>query len=148
MLLDAVQIAVGAHGDQRYGDRPYIVHPLAVAGQVAARGGTVVQTVAAVLHDTVEDTDLTVAEINACFGAEVAGLVDALTHHPDVTYEAYVEALPAEAVLVKLCDSICNLDGLEAAPMDEAKKARLSARYRRNIEVLSNRHRGAPRPTP
>lgn len=138
-VIDAAQLAALYHGDQRYGRHPYIVHPLAVADQVGQRGGSIEQIVAAILHDTVEDTDLTLDVIRLAFGPEVAAIVGALTHDPAVPYAEYVAALPDDAVLVKLCDSICNLHALPGADMPDARKRKLTDRYERNIAVLSER---------
>lgn len=140
-LLDAVGIAIAYHGDQKYGHLPYIAHPVAVADQVSQRGGNEAQVVAAILHDTVEDTDLTIEQVEMMFGTEVAFIVGAMTHAPLEPYEDYIDALPDEAVLVKLCDSICNLAGLPSAEMTHHRRTRLTARYERTITVLSERLR-------
>lgn len=138
-ILDAVELAVLYHGDQRYGRYPYIVHPIAVAAQVSERGGTEAQIIAAILHDTVEDTDLPIEAISLTFGLEVAAIVSSLTHDSDVPYDDYISSLDSRAVLVKLCDSICNRDMLNVAEMTAERKARLTKRYTRNINALSVR---------
>lgn len=138
-IIDAVAVAIAAHGDQRYGNQPYIAHPIAVADQVGTRGGTDTQIIAAILHDAVEDTELTIQQVRVMFGDEVARIVEALTHDPAVPYADYVAALPDGAVLVKLCDSICNLATLPDAPMSPARKLQLTDRYEANIATLSAR---------
>jgi len=140
-ILDAVELAALHHGDQRYGRHPYVVHPLAVAGQVAERGGSRAQVLAAILHDTVKDTDLTVRQIQSMFGPEVAVIVSSLTHDLGVPYDRYVDELHPDAVLVKLCDSICNLVDLPAAEMTVHRRRRLTARYEANVAKLTERLR-------
>jgi (p)ppGpp synthase/HD superfamily hydrolase len=79
----AFAFAKAAHAaiDQRrkYTGEPYIVHPAAVAELVRSVPHTDAMVAAALLHDVVEDTPVTLAEIEAAFGAEVAELVEALT---------------------------------------------------------------------
>lgn len=102
---------------RKYTHDPYIVHPRAVAIAVAAAGGDEAQIAAALLHDTLEDTDATYDELVALFGHDVAGLVDQLT---DVfTHEAFpqlnraarkalecarIATISDRAKLVKRCD--------------------------------------------
>lgn len=106
-------------------------HLLAVAGLVAAHGGTPAQIAAALLHDVVEDTDATVSDLEARFGGAVAGIVAACTDTlPGDTPEAkspwqarkdaYVARLAdADAALVVACGKLHNLadvaDGVAAA---------------------------------
>lgn len=76
----ARQFAIQAHGDQRYGNRPYAFHLDAVATHAAPYGE--VAQVVAYLHDVVEDTDIEVADIEAVFGPFVARCVALLTDEP------------------------------------------------------------------
>ena len=83
-LLKAIAFAADKHRDQRRKDAeasPYINHPIAVATVLAAEGDVCdeVTLIAAALHDTVEDTQSTVMELEEGFGSEVAGLVRELT---------------------------------------------------------------------
>lgn len=122
-IEQATEFATKAHTGQKrkYTGDDYIVHPIAVAKLVAEKGGNEDQIVAALLHDTVEDTDVTYMDVYDAFGHEVAALVLQLT---DVfTHEAYPELNRAirkgmeadrlaevsdEAKLIKLCDMINN----------------------------------------
>lgn len=142
VVMEAAEIASLYHAGQTYGDKPYIHHPLSVAQQVAARGGSTAQVVAALLHDAVEDTDLTTKQVRMMFGYPVAEIVEAVTKRPGETAGDYLDRIQGDAVLVKLCDSICNLAGLPDAEMPEQRKRKLTARYQRNIAVLSDRLRG------
>jgi (p)ppGpp synthase/HD superfamily hydrolase len=81
MIFKVIEFATLAHsGQYRKGTKiPYIVHPLAV-GQILIEHGCSVQVViAGILHDTLEDTRVTIGEINDLFGKEVADLVQAVS---------------------------------------------------------------------
>ena len=83
-LFEALAFAAHKHRAQRRKDveaSPYINHPIALARTLAVEGGvTDLKTlIAAVLHDTVEDTDTTFEEIGAMFGAKVADMVREVT---------------------------------------------------------------------
>lgn len=103
---------------RKYTGEPYIVHPIEVAETVRAAGGNENQICAAYLHDTVEDTNVTLDDIAAVFGHEVATLVEMLT---DVSKKedgnretrkaidlAHTAKCSAEAATVKLADLISN----------------------------------------
>ena len=77
----AIQFATEAHGDQarKYCGSPYITHPIAVAKIVESVEHTEEMVVAAILHDVVEDTPVTIDEIETEFGPVVAELVHFLT---------------------------------------------------------------------
>ncbi len=76
----AFKVAKEHHnGQMRSSGEPYIIHPIAVAKIVLDYGMDYQSVVAAMLHDTVEDTDLTLEDIKKDFGADIAALVDGLT---------------------------------------------------------------------
>lgn len=76
----AFKVAKDRHNGQvRSSGEPYIIHPIAVAKIVLDYGMDYQSVVAAMLHDTVEDTDLTLEEVKKEFGADIAALVDGLT---------------------------------------------------------------------
>lgn len=91
MVARARYFASKKHAGQarKYTGDPYIVHPVAVADMVRRNGGTANMVAAALLHDTLEDTDATVAEIEAITNKEVAMLVVELTDQ--YTSEFYPE---------------------------------------------------------
>ncbi len=132
-LARALAFARARHGSQfrRGSDTPYWVHLVRVAMELARWGETSpVLLQAALLHDTVEDTDTTMGEIRTGFGPEVADLVDWLTAPEDVDaqreYYARLQAnAPFEAQLLKLADRVDNLRSIQALVM------RTGARYRR-----------------
>ncbi len=83
-LLAALAFVADKHRDQRRKDAeasPYINHPIAVATVLAVESGVMDEEllIAAILHDTVEDTRTTFAELQECFGTSVASLVRELT---------------------------------------------------------------------
>lgn len=116
VFATAAHAAVGQ--TRKYTFEPYIVHPAEVAKIVADAGGTEAMVAAAWLHDTVEDTGVTIEVIRAEFGTEVAELVGWLTDvsRPEHGNRAHRKALdrahsamaPAEAQTVKLADLIAN----------------------------------------
>ena len=103
---------------RKYTYEPYIVHPAEVAGIVATVPHTDVMLAAAWLHDTVEDTGVSIVDIQAEFGNEVASLVGWLTDvsTPEQGNRAVRKAIdrehtamaPAAAQTVKLADLISN----------------------------------------
>jgi (p)ppGpp synthase/HD superfamily hydrolase len=122
-IQQATVFATQAHAGQKrkYTGEDYIVHPIAVAELVRERGGDEDQIIAALLHDTVEDTNTTIEDIEREFGIVVATFVEELT---DVfTHEAYPDnnraqrkcweadrlaTISDKAKLIKLCDMIDN----------------------------------------
>lgn len=143
-VLDAAAFAAWQHGDQMYGRAGYMAHVLEVAEQVAGRGGTEAQVIAALLHDVVEDTDATIEKVRMAFGDCVADIVDAVTKKSDQSDDQYLDGIQGDAVLVKLCDSICNRHHLPGAEIGSERRARLAARYDRNIATLAARLRSEP----
>jgi guanosine-3',5'-bis(diphosphate) 3'-pyrophosphohydrolase len=98
---------------------PYINHPIAVARLVAGAGADVDTVIAAVLHDTVEDTQTSLEEVKRLFGAQVAETVAALTSpaawdalpltEKKALQAAHIRRASAAARLVKLADQTANL---------------------------------------
>jgi len=114
-----------AHGDQKrkYTNDPYIVHPIAVSEIVKTVAHTDEMVAAALLHDVVEDTDVTLDQIKTKFGSKVAELVGWLTDisRPEdgnrktrktLDREHSAEA-PADAQTIKLADLIHNTKSIE-----------------------------------
>ena len=126
-LLKAVAFAAEKHRDQRRKDAeasPYINHPIALANLLKQQDvGDIVVLCAALLHDTIEDTETTVAELRREFGDDITDVVLEVTD--DTTLEKterkrlqieHAESLSKRAKLVKLADKICNLRDMVAAP--------------------------------
>jgi guanosine-3',5'-bis(diphosphate) 3'-pyrophosphohydrolase len=120
-FIRAVHFAADQHRDQRrkgVDASPYINHPIAVAELIASVAGvddvTVLQ--AAVLHDIVEDTEVSLEEVESRFGSAVARLVEEVTDDQSLSGEARKEAqvlcardLSRGAKLIRLSDKICNV---------------------------------------
>jgi guanosine-3',5'-bis(diphosphate) 3'-pyrophosphohydrolase len=138
-LLDALAFAARKHRDQRRKDAeasPYINHPIGVAHVLAAEGAVTdpAVLVAAILHDTVEDTRTSFAELEAVFGAAVAGLVRELTDDKSLPkmerkrlQVAHAASASAGAKQIKLADKICNIrDITDTPPADWSAERRLA----------------------
>jgi (p)ppGpp synthase/HD superfamily hydrolase len=107
-------------GQTRKSGAPYITHPLAVALLLAEIGMDTTTLVAALLHDTVEDTGLTIGQVKAEFGAEVAVLVDGVTKLDGARWGDHAEAetfrkmivaasIDLRVLVIKLADRVHNL---------------------------------------
>jgi guanosine-3',5'-bis(diphosphate) 3'-pyrophosphohydrolase len=137
LIERAFDVAAKAHsGQKRRSGDPYITHPVAVAGILAELGMTPPTLAAALLHDTVEDTDYTLDQLRKDFGDEVAMLVDGVTKLDKVTYG---DAAQAETVrkmvvamsrdirvlVIKLADRLHNARTWRYVPQaSAARKAR------------------------
>lgn len=106
-LERAYRVAERAHeGQKRKSGEPYITHPLAVA-QILAELGLGVKTLsAALLHDTVEDTEYTLDQVRAEFGDEVAMLVDGVTKLDKVKYGDSAQAETVRKMIVAMSKDI------------------------------------------
>ncbi len=106
----ALQIAVKAHDGQKdKSGEPYIFHPIRVMQRCSTPKGKIV----ALLHDTVEDTDVTFEELEAAgFESETIDTLRLVTHEKGVPYDDYIDALVRDpvAVEVKLADLEDNSD--------------------------------------
>jgi guanosine-3',5'-bis(diphosphate) 3'-pyrophosphohydrolase len=128
LLLRALAFAAHKHRDQRRKDAdasPYINHPIALADVLVNEGGvTDIEVLcAALLHDTVEDTDTTPEELERAFGPRVAGIVAEVTDDKALDKAErkrlqieHASGLSREAKLVKLADKICNLRDVAERP--------------------------------
>lgn len=137
VLTQAYDCAEQLHeGVRRKSGDPYITHPLAVATICAEIGMDTTTLVAALLHDTVEDTDYSLAELTDDFGPEVARLVDGVTKLDKVALGAAAEAETIRKMIVamaedprvlviKVADRLHNMRTMRfLAPEKQAKKAR------------------------
>jgi len=128
LLLRALAFAAHKHRDQRRKDAeasPYINHPIALAEVLALEGGVtdVEVLAAALLHDTIEDTQTTPEELEQNFGAAIASIVLEVTDNKMLQKRtrkrmqvAHAARASREAKLVKLADKICNLRDVAARP--------------------------------
>jgi guanosine-3',5'-bis(diphosphate) 3'-pyrophosphohydrolase len=128
LFAKTANFAARKHRDQRRKDKeasPYINHPIGVAYLAMSLGGItdLVVLQAALLHDTVEDTNTTYEELVSEFGKEVADVVMEVTDDKSLPKaerkRAQVEHVPLiskRAKLVKLCDKLYNLSDLISNP--------------------------------
>jgi GTP pyrophosphokinase len=137
LLQKAYEVAEERHADQlrRSGD-PYITHPLAVANILAELGMDTTTLVAALLHDTVEDTGYTMDALRADFGEEVAHLVDGVTKLDKVALGTAADAetirkmiiamaRDGRVLVIKVADRLHNMRTMRFLPPEkQARKAR------------------------
>ena len=137
-VMHAYDFGAAAHdGQKRQSGEAYISHPVAVAQELADMHLDSQAITAAILHDVVEDTEASLAQIEENFGPEVAGLVDGVSKLDQIQFRSRAEA-QAESfrkmmlamiedirvILVKLADRLHNMQTLDAMPAD--KKARIA----------------------
>ena len=123
-----------AHADQRdKAGQPYITHPERVAARMDSPEGQVV----AWLHDTVEDTEVSLEEIERRFGPETASAVDALSRREGEDWDDYLDRVRANPVArkVKINDLIDN-SNLSRLPRVTLKDVERQAKYNRALMRL------------
>ena len=138
-IKKAFQFADAAHlGQYRHSGEPYITHPVAVAELCATWRLDAPSIMAALLHDVIEDTGCTKADLVEKFGSKVAELVEGLTKLDKLEFQSHAEAQAesfrkmfmamardVRVILVKLADRTHNMRTLDAVPM--AKRRRVAA---------------------
>ena len=135
-IAKAYEFGVTAHeGQSRKTGEPYITHPVAVAQELADMHLDSEAIMAAILHDTVEDTAATLLQIEEQFGSEVALLVDGVSKLDQIQFHSRAEA-QAESfrkmmlamiedirvILVKLADRLHNMQTLGAMPASKIRR--------------------------
>jgi guanosine-3',5'-bis(diphosphate) 3'-pyrophosphohydrolase len=134
----AYDVALVAHAEQvRRSGEPYISHPLGVARILADLGLDDVTIAAALLHDAVEDTELTQEQLEELFGHEVAAIVDGVTKLDRMEFESRLAQQAAtmrkmlvamandiRVLLIKLADRLHNMRTIASLP--EAKQSRIA----------------------
>lgn len=128
LILRAAAFAARKHRDQRRKDAdasPYINHPLELARVLAEVGGVTdpATLCGALLHDTIEDTATSEAELAELFGAEVAALVAEVTDDKSLPKAErkrlqveHAASISDKAKRIKLADKICNLTDVASSP--------------------------------
>jgi guanosine-3',5'-bis(diphosphate) 3'-pyrophosphohydrolase len=141
LLEQAIDLAVKAHdGQKRKSGEPYIIHPIAVACTLIEWGMDIDSIIAGVLHDTVEDTETTLGELEKQFGSDVSFLVDGVTKVSQARagMQDLAEYLPqtkdnlsklliavgqdVRVIIIKLADRLHNLQTLQHMPKDKQIK--------------------------
>src|SRR3954449_8893100 len=130
MITRAYEVAADAHRQQvRRSGESYIHHPLAVAKIVADLGLDDITIAAALLHDAVEDTHITLEDVTAEFGPDVAGIVDGVTKLERLQFDSkeaqqaatmrkmlVAMAKDARVLIIKLSDRLHNMRTIAAMP--------------------------------
>ncbi|MDP8987576.1 MAG: bifunctional (p)ppGpp synthetase/guanosine-3',5'-bis(diphosphate) 3'-pyrophosphohydrolase, partial [Actinomycetota bacterium] len=138
MISRAYAVSANAHqGQYRISGDPYIHHPLAVAMIVAELGLDDVTIAAALLHDAVEDTAVSIDDVRSTFGPEVATIVDGVTKLDRLRFDSreaqqaasmrkmlVAMAKDLRVLIIKLCDRLHNMRTIAALP--EAKRQRIA----------------------
>ncbi len=147
LVRKAVDMAVEYHGSQkRHSGEPYYYHPIAVAEIIAGLQLDASCVITGILHDTVEDTELTLNDIEQHFGKEIATLVDGVTKLTQIEFksdnhkqaENFRKFLLASSedirvLLVKLCDRLHNMRTLGYINR-ESKRVRIA---RETMEIYA-----------
>src|SRR4051812_47058680 len=131
LITRAYEVAADAHSEQvRKSGEAYISHPLAVATIVAGLGLDDITVAAALLHDAVEDTGVSLQDVERDFGPDVAALVDGVTKLERVKFDSKEQQQAAtmrkmllamardlRVVIIKLADRLHNMRTLAAMPL-------------------------------
>ena len=123
LILKATEFSALKHQNQKRkdGKTPYVIHPISVAVILSEIGGIDDEEIlsAALLHDTIEDTDTTADEIDKEFGSKIMSIVKELTDSKELSYSErkqfqidHAPSLSKEATLVKIADKISNVSDL------------------------------------
>lgn len=151
LIRKAYDFSASAHaGQTRRSGEPYHQHPLAVAGVLTALRSDVTAIVAALLHDTLEDTLATPDELEKEFGKDIVRLVDGVTKIGKIEFKTYEEkqaenfrkmllsmADDIRVVLIKLADRVHNMRTLEH--LKEAKRVQIAQETMEIYAPLANR---------
>ncbi len=136
-LNDAIALAIKAHSGQvdKVG-KPYIFHPMRVMQAM----DTDVEQIVAVLHDVVEDSRLTVSELESMgYSKKIVRAIDCLSKREGEEYFNYIDRVKSSmlATKIKLADLNDNLDPNRIPVEPEEKKAERIIRYRKTIDLLT-----------
>ena len=140
-LEHAIDVATKAHeGQKRKSGEPYIIHPLGVAATLIEWGMDIDSVIAGVLHDTVEDTEIALDDLESKFGKDVAFLVDGVTKVSQARagMQDLAQYLPqtkdnlsklliaigqdVRVIIIKLADRLHNLQTLQHMPRQKQLK--------------------------
>ena len=138
LTIKALKLAYGLHhGQFDKAGVPYIYHPCHIAEQMTSE----YTVCAALLHDTVEDTYITLSELSELFPKEIVHAVELLTHEDDVPYMEYIRRIKSDPIAkeVKLADIKHNSDQSRfagAEGISEKKLEQLRKKYASALEML------------
>lgn len=141
LIRDSYDFAEKAHGTElRKSGEPYIIHPLAIAVTLARLGMDRDTIMAGILHDTIEDTPVTLEEIEKRYGTNVATMVEGVTKLSKLKYrgvERHVESLrrlmvatanDVRVIIIKLADRLHNMQTLEYVAPEKRQRIALETR--------------------
>ncbi len=143
LVRKAFRIAADAHKDmRRKSGEPFILHPIAVAIIAANEIGLgKTSIISALLHDTVEDTDMTIEGIKGVFGEDVAKIIDGLTKIDEISIAsstAQAETIKkilislsddVRVILIKLADRLHNMRTLDSMPLEKQLRVVSETQY-------------------
>ena len=149
LVLKATQFAALKHRNQRRkdGKTPYIIHPISVAMILAEIGGIDDPEIlsAALLHDTIEDTDTSAQELDKEFGSRIRIIVEELTDNNQLTISQRKQLqidnaphLSKDATLVKIADKISNVSDVIKTPPPKWDQKRCNEYVDRAEAVINN----------
>ena len=132
----AMNIAYNAHMYQfDKAGVPYIFHPIHLAEQM----NTETECIVALLHDVVEDTDITFEQLEREFSREVIEILKLLTHDNKIDYMDYIKEIKNNAIAkkIKIADIIHNFDETRLDKITTKDIARRN-KYKKALEILEN----------
>ena len=135
LTMEAMKLAYAAHhGQADKAGVPYLFHPIHLAEEMEDEYSTCV----ALLHDVVEDTDVTLEQLTKVFPTEVVEAVAAMTHSKDEPYLDYVARLKENPIAkaVKLADLRHTSDQTRMVDASEEMLAYFREKYRKAFEIL------------
>jgi (p)ppGpp synthase/HD superfamily hydrolase len=132
LVRDAYELLADKHVGQvqKVNGRPYVEHPIAVATDVSEAGFDPEMVAAALLHDIVEDSDVTLDDVRERFGDRVAGLVEAMTDRAEIEpyerrkalHRERVVAAGPEAAAIFAADKLNNVRALRSAYQEQGEE--------------------------
>lgn len=151
LIERALRFSVSAHrGQKRVSGEEFVSHSIAVATILVEQLLDSTSIVAALLHDVVEDSEVSTEDVQREFGAEVAGLVDGLTKISNLTFRSSAEeqvenyrkllisiARDARVIIIKLADRLHNMRTLE--PLSPERRLRIATETREIYAPLAHR---------
>jgi len=137
LLEKAISIALAAHkGQVDKGGNPYILHPIRVMGSVK----TMEEKIIALLHDVVEDSDITIEQLKKeGFSESTLEAINLLTKTSDCSYEDYLLRIKSNklALEIKKADLMDNLDNSRLAELNSSDYKRID-KYKKALDLLNS----------
>jgi (p)ppGpp synthase/HD superfamily hydrolase len=135
-IEEAIRIAATAHdGQHDKGGKPYILHPIRVMLQLSDEDDQIV----AVLHDVVEDTDVTLDYLKQLgLKPDIIDAIDCMTHRDNESYKEYLKRVKSNPISkrVKLADITDNMSPNRMYMLDKPTRMRLEKKYRKGLVEL------------